>query len=649
MASEENTNDDDVMKDIAEPRETDVLCGRGGAALRHAGNQTYRRLVNLNKGLYITCMKTEKLKISRSIVAAIREQKGRFLERDAKKGVWYDIGDKKAVEKTSQALREGQPKLRKKMVEMGQIPPEQANDPVPASMQQQLLQQYGNGIYNARPPQSSASNSLNGSMHGSMNGSMNMLMNGNMSMNSFNRMGSIGSGSIGRLESIGSGGMSRLESMNSGNMGRMESMNSGNMGRMESMGSANMSRLESIGSGGNMGRLESIGSGGSMGSRNSYMLDSMQQDLQQKQMMMGRNNAGRLRTNMSQMPPPPTRTFSNGTNNMNSIGGNDLTILQHLSLNSTPQSIPSWTPSMGSMESMMTMSTTDVPQMVSRRNNLSRQYNRNQSYGSNNNNGSGNSNNNNGGGIRDNMNMQSMARNTGNNNDISDFATLNGNGRGTDRTNMVEPNKYLTEKIGSFDPTEQPYRQQQQQPQQVPRTRDHSPNRFSQSNSNANGERPTGPSINDRRRIFARMKRSNSPRTMGVSQRSITDGMPDIHMVDSQFSLLSNLSAHGSKHRGHNAVDMDISKHAGLAKKDSIGSEYIGVGSRRSLMSGLSKLSGHSSDINNTFSGMSKKFTGTNHTLSSRSLTMSEFSGVDEDDDFAEEEFSFDIPTQRNT
>lgn len=105
--------------DITEPRDTDVLCGRGGAALRHPGNQTYRRLVNLNKGLYITCLKTEKLKISRSIVAAIREQNGRFLEKDNAKGTWYDIGDKKAIEKTSQALREGQPKLRQKIVEMG--------------------------------------------------------------------------------------------------------------------------------------------------------------------------------------------------------------------------------------------------------------------------------------------------------------------------------------------------------------------------------------------------------------------------------------------------------------------------------------------------------------------------------------------------
>ena len=104
---------------ISTPRDSDVLCGRGGAALRHPGNQTYRRLVNLNKGLYITCLKTEKLKISRSIVAAIREQNGRFLEKNATDDQWYDIGDKKAIEKTSQALREGQPKLRQRIVEMG--------------------------------------------------------------------------------------------------------------------------------------------------------------------------------------------------------------------------------------------------------------------------------------------------------------------------------------------------------------------------------------------------------------------------------------------------------------------------------------------------------------------------------------------------
>lgn len=142
---EEEEEEDLPMKDITDPREQDVLCGRGGAALRHPGNQTYRRLVNLNKPLYIKCLKTEKLKISRSIVAAIREQQGRFLERDVKKQTWYDIGDKKAIEKTSQALREGQPKLRQKMIDSGQIPANQGTN---------MDQQYPNGIYNtgSRPP-----------------------------------------------------------------------------------------------------------------------------------------------------------------------------------------------------------------------------------------------------------------------------------------------------------------------------------------------------------------------------------------------------------------------------------------------------------------------------------------------------------------
>ena len=136
--SSEQASYPQLEKNISGPRDVDVLCGRGGAALRHPGNQTYRRLVNLNKGMYITCLKTEKLKISRSIVAAIREQNGRFLEQDGNKGTWFDIGDKKAVEKTSQALREGQPKLRQKMVDMGSAPPDSGIS---------LEHQFSNGMY----------------------------------------------------------------------------------------------------------------------------------------------------------------------------------------------------------------------------------------------------------------------------------------------------------------------------------------------------------------------------------------------------------------------------------------------------------------------------------------------------------------------
>jgi hypothetical protein len=149
--SGDDEDEDLATADVTDPRESDVLCGIGGAALRHPGNQTYRRLVNLNKALYITCLKTEKLKISWSIVSAIRKQQGRFLERNAKKGSWYDIGDKKAIEKTSQALREGQPKLQQKMIDLGQIPPNQGTN---------MEHQYDNGIYNPRGAPSSSANSL---------------------------------------------------------------------------------------------------------------------------------------------------------------------------------------------------------------------------------------------------------------------------------------------------------------------------------------------------------------------------------------------------------------------------------------------------------------------------------------------------------
>ena len=46
---------------------------------------------------------------------AIRELGGRFLELDERSGVHRDIGDKKATEKTSQALREGQKEIRQEL------------------------------------------------------------------------------------------------------------------------------------------------------------------------------------------------------------------------------------------------------------------------------------------------------------------------------------------------------------------------------------------------------------------------------------------------------------------------------------------------------------------------------------------------------
>jgi hypothetical protein len=116
---------------ITEVNDNDIICGRRGIALKHPGNLAYRKIVGLNKELYATCQKNEKLRVSKSIVAAMREVGGRFLEREDGKTslqhnevdadglpvVWIDIGDKRAVEKTSQALREGQPKLLRQLRE----------------------------------------------------------------------------------------------------------------------------------------------------------------------------------------------------------------------------------------------------------------------------------------------------------------------------------------------------------------------------------------------------------------------------------------------------------------------------------------------------------------------------------------------------
>lgn len=66
--------------------------------------------------LYATSSKFDKLKISKAIVAATREFGGRFLQADeARGGAHFDIGDKPAWSKTSQALREGQKEIREKL------------------------------------------------------------------------------------------------------------------------------------------------------------------------------------------------------------------------------------------------------------------------------------------------------------------------------------------------------------------------------------------------------------------------------------------------------------------------------------------------------------------------------------------------------
>jgi len=63
-------------------------------------------LIRSNRPLYRACPKHTKLLVSKAIVQAVQQQGGRFLERSRKDGFWYVVPYKRAVDKTSQGLRE---------------------------------------------------------------------------------------------------------------------------------------------------------------------------------------------------------------------------------------------------------------------------------------------------------------------------------------------------------------------------------------------------------------------------------------------------------------------------------------------------------------------------------------------------------------
>ena len=104
------------MRPIMEPNPNDVLCGRGGRINAHAGNIQFRTIIQEHKNEYLakTVKKLEKAYIAAKIVHRIRTMNppGRFLKQDDDTGLWFEIGDAKAIKKTGQALREDAPDLR---------------------------------------------------------------------------------------------------------------------------------------------------------------------------------------------------------------------------------------------------------------------------------------------------------------------------------------------------------------------------------------------------------------------------------------------------------------------------------------------------------------------------------------------------------
>jgi len=98
-----------------ESRPNDILFGRGGYTNNYPGNIIFRDLIRKHELSYLSVSKSEKATMIDNILTKIRSMTppGRFLKKDTATEKWYDVGDERAREKISQALREKAPKFKK--------------------------------------------------------------------------------------------------------------------------------------------------------------------------------------------------------------------------------------------------------------------------------------------------------------------------------------------------------------------------------------------------------------------------------------------------------------------------------------------------------------------------------------------------------
>eukprot|EP00957_Ditylum_brightwellii_P000637 49399-Ditylum_brightwellii.AAC.1 len=106
-----------VQLQTSDLNENDVLCGRGAEIINNPGNRRFRALTRHFRSMYTkSATRDYKTGISRAIVDAVRKASppGRFLKKHATQDIWYEIGDGKAWEKTSQTIRDIYDKAKQK-------------------------------------------------------------------------------------------------------------------------------------------------------------------------------------------------------------------------------------------------------------------------------------------------------------------------------------------------------------------------------------------------------------------------------------------------------------------------------------------------------------------------------------------------------
>jgi hypothetical protein len=101
----------DHQNNIFQPKEIDILCGRGGVCnQQHPGNQMFLYVVHHNKELYQTIPLQHKLCLAESIVRAMEGTGARFLRCQKETKTWVQLLPREAMDQTVQALRDRNPR-----------------------------------------------------------------------------------------------------------------------------------------------------------------------------------------------------------------------------------------------------------------------------------------------------------------------------------------------------------------------------------------------------------------------------------------------------------------------------------------------------------------------------------------------------------
>jgi hypothetical protein len=89
------------------PSEIDILCGRGGVCLEHAGNITFSDVVRANLQKYIEAPKRiDKGIVVNSVVDSLKESGVRFIKQDKHSKLYCELSHDQAHEKTGHAIRD---------------------------------------------------------------------------------------------------------------------------------------------------------------------------------------------------------------------------------------------------------------------------------------------------------------------------------------------------------------------------------------------------------------------------------------------------------------------------------------------------------------------------------------------------------------